>query len=58
MNPPGHDSTWRLDDLTVWGRALSGAEIRSVMANGPVVDTVTAVDEGDAVTVWGALKAR
>lgn len=58
INPPRHDSAWSLDDLNIWGRALDGDEVRSVMLSGPTLDNVTAVDEGDAVTTWGALKGR
>ena len=58
INPPPYESAWSLDDLNIWGRALSGDEVRSVMEFGPTLDNATAVDDGDAVTTWGILKAR
>ncbi len=51
-------SSWSMDDLNIWRGALSGDEVRAVMEFGPVVDNATAVDDGDAVTTWGMLKAR
>ncbi|MAF10130.1 hypothetical protein CMK11_06725 [Candidatus Poribacteria bacterium] len=58
INSPPYGSTWSLDDLNIWGCGLSGDEVRSVMQFGPTVDNATAVDDGDTVTTWGALKAR
>ncbi|MBT3269266.1 LamG domain-containing protein [Candidatus Poribacteria bacterium] len=58
INPSPYESAWSLDDLNIWGRALSGDEVRSVMQVGPVLDNATAVDDGDTVTTWGTLKAR
>ncbi len=51
-------TTWAMDDLNMWRGALSGDEVRSIMEFGPVVDNATAVDEGDTVTTWAALRAR
>ncbi|MEO2005789.1 MAG: LamG domain-containing protein, partial [Candidatus Poribacteria bacterium] len=58
INPAAAITSWSMDDLNIWGRALSGDEVRSVMLSGPTLDNVTAVDEGDTVTTWAAIKGR
>ena len=58
LDSPHVLSTWDMDDFNVWGRALSGDEVRSVMQFGPALDSATAVDEGDTVTTWAALKGE
>jgi hypothetical protein len=58
LDTAGLLTTWAMDDLNIWRGALSGDEVRSTMEFGPVVDNATAVDEGDTVTTWAALKSR
>jgi hypothetical protein len=58
LDPAGLLSSWIMDDLNVWRGALSGDEVRAIMEFGPVVENATAVDDGDTVTTWAALKTR